>query len=82
VVAEFEPSKWRENSYLFRTNLVKDKNGDLYADSHNILNRFKNNVCQLLNARGFNGVWQPEMHAAEPLVPESCSFVVEVLPKC
>jgi hypothetical protein len=25
-----------------RSNLVKDENGDLFADSHNILNRWKN----------------------------------------
>jgi hypothetical protein len=28
---------------------VKDENGDLLADSHNILNRWKNYFSQLLN---------------------------------
>jgi hypothetical protein len=28
---------------------VKDENGDLLADSHNILNRWKNYYFQLLN---------------------------------
>jgi hypothetical protein len=32
-----------------RNNLVKDENGDLLADSHNILNRWKNSFSQLLN---------------------------------
>jgi len=26
-------------------NIVKDENGDLLADSHNILNRWKNCIC-------------------------------------
>jgi hypothetical protein len=30
---------------------VKDENGDLLADSHNILNRWKNYFSQLLNVR-------------------------------
>jgi hypothetical protein len=34
------------------TYLVKDENGDLLADSHNILNSWKNYVCQLLNVHG------------------------------
>jgi hypothetical protein len=35
-------------------NLAKDENGDLLADSHNILNRWKNYFCQLLNVYGVN----------------------------
>jgi hypothetical protein len=31
------------------SNLVKDENGDLLADSHNILNRWKNYFSQLLD---------------------------------
>jgi hypothetical protein len=31
-----------KRSYQPRSNLVKDENGDLLADSHNILNRWKN----------------------------------------
>jgi hypothetical protein len=31
------------------TNLVKDENGDLLADSHTILKRRKNYLAQLLN---------------------------------
>jgi hypothetical protein len=32
-----------------QSNSVKDENGDLLADSHNILNRWKNCFSQLLN---------------------------------
>jgi hypothetical protein len=33
------------------TNLVKDKNGDIFANSHNISNRWKD-FRQVLNVRG------------------------------
>jgi hypothetical protein len=39
-----------KRDYQPRSNLVKDKNGDLFADSHNILNRWKNYFSQLSNA--------------------------------
>jgi hypothetical protein len=38
-----------KKGYQPRSNLVKDENGDLLADSHNILNRWKNHFAQLLN---------------------------------
>jgi hypothetical protein len=38
-----------KRGYQPRNNLVKDENGDLLADSHNILNRLKNYFPQLLN---------------------------------
>jgi hypothetical protein len=41
-----------KKGYQPRTNLVKDKRGDLLADSHKILNRWKNYFCQLLNVHG------------------------------
>jgi hypothetical protein len=39
-----------KRSYKPRSNLVKDENGDLLADSHNILN-MKNYFSQLLNVQ-------------------------------
>jgi hypothetical protein len=39
-----------------RSNLVKDENGDLLADSHNILNRWKNYFSQLLNVHRVSDV--------------------------
>jgi hypothetical protein len=50
---------------------LKVENGNLLANSHNILNRWKNYSCQLLNVYGINYVRQAEMHTTEPLVPES-----------
>jgi hypothetical protein len=58
--------------------LVKDERGDLLADPHRILNRWKNYFCQLLNAHGAGGVRQTEMHTAEPSVAEPSASVVEV----
>jgi hypothetical protein len=58
--------------------MVKEKNGDLLADSHSILNRWKNYICQLLNVHGVSDVRQTEIHTAEPLVPECSSFEVEI----
>jgi hypothetical protein len=48
---------------------VKDENGGLLADSHNILNRWKNYFSQLLNVHNISDVRQIEVHMAEPLVP-------------
>jgi hypothetical protein len=39
-----------------RSNLVKDENGDLLADSHNIFNRWKNHFRQLLNVHRVSDV--------------------------
>jgi hypothetical protein len=35
--------------YKPRNNLLKDENGDLLSDSHNILNRWKNHFSQSFN---------------------------------
>jgi hypothetical protein len=58
--------------------MVKEENGNLLADSHSILNRWKNYFCQLLNVHRVNDVRQTEIHTAEPLVPEPSSFEVEI----
>jgi hypothetical protein len=57
--------------------MVKEENGNLLADSHNILNR-KNYFCQLLNVHGVKDVRQTKMHTAEPLVPKPSSSEVEI----
>jgi hypothetical protein len=57
---------------------VKDENGDLIADSHNILNGWKNYFSQLLNVRRVSDSRQIEIHTAEPLVPDLSSFEVEI----
>jgi hypothetical protein len=58
--------------------LVKDERGNLHGDTHKILNRWKNHFCQLLNVHGAGGVWQTDMHTAEPFVPEPSASDVEV----
>jgi hypothetical protein len=63
-----------KNGYQPRTNLVKDGNGDLLADYHNILNRWQNYFCKLLNVHGVNDV----RHTVESLVPEPSYFKVEM----
>jgi hypothetical protein len=57
---------------------VKDENGDLLADSHNILNRWKNYFSQLLNEHKVSDVRQTEVHTAEPLVPGPSRLEVEI----
>jgi hypothetical protein len=53
-------------------------NGDLLADSHNILNRWKNYFSQLLNVHSVIHVRQIEVHMAEPLVPGPSRLEVEI----
>jgi len=59
-----------KKGYQLRTNIVKEDKGDLVADSHNILTRWRNYFSQLLNVHGVNDVRQTEIHTAELLVPE------------
>jgi hypothetical protein len=66
-----------KKGYQPRSNLIKDENSDLLADSRSTLNRWKNYFCQLLNVRGVNDVRQTEIHKAEPSVPEPSSFECE-----
>jgi hypothetical protein len=57
---------------------VKDENGDLLADSQNILNRWKNYFSQLLNVHNVSDIRQIEVHTAEPLVPGPSCLEVEI----
>jgi hypothetical protein len=58
--------------------LIKDENGDLLADSHNILNRRKN-YSQLLNVHRVSDVRQTDIiYTAESLVPEPSPFEAEI----
>jgi hypothetical protein len=45
-----------KKGYQPRNNLVKDERGDLLADPHKILNKWKNYLCELLNVHGAGGV--------------------------
>jgi hypothetical protein len=67
-----------KRGYQPRTNVIKDENGDLIADSHSILARWRNHFSQLLNIHGVNDVRQTEVHTAEPLVAEPSAFEVKM----
>jgi hypothetical protein len=67
-----------KKDYKLRTNIVKEENGDLLANSHSILNRWKDYFCQLLNVHGVKDVRQTEIRTAEPLVPEPSSSEVKI----
>jgi hypothetical protein len=54
---------------------VRDENGDLLD---NILNKWKNNFTQLLNACRVTDVRQIEIHTAMPLVPDPIPFEVVI----
>jgi hypothetical protein len=57
---------------------VKDENGDLLADSHNILNRWKKYFSLLLNVHTVSDVRRTEVYTAEPLVPGPSRLEVEI----
>jgi len=67
-----------KKGYQPRNNIVKDEKGDLVADCHGILVRWRNHFCQLLNTHGVNDVRQTEIHTAEPLVAEPSTFEFEL----
>jgi len=59
-----------KKGYQPRCNIVKDEKGDLVADFHGIVARWRNYFSQLFNVHGVKDVGQAEIHTAEPLVPE------------
>jgi hypothetical protein len=67
-----------KKGYQPRTRIVKDEKGDLVADSHSIMVRWKNVFSQILNVHGVSDVRQAEIHIAEPLVPEPSALEVEL----
>jgi hypothetical protein len=67
-----------KKGYQPRTNIVNDEKGDLVADSHRILARWRNYFSQLLNVHGDNDVTQAEIHTPETRVPEISAFEVEM----
>jgi hypothetical protein len=59
-----------KQGYQLRTNELKDERGDLVADCHSILARWRNHFFQLLNVHGVKDIRQTVIHSAEPIVPE------------
>ena len=64
--------------YQPRCNIVKDEKGDLVADSHSIVARWRNYFSKLFDVHRFKVVGQAQIHTAEPLVPESSASEVEL----
>jgi hypothetical protein len=58
---------------------MEDENGDLLADSHNILNRRKSYLSQLLNVHNVSDVMQREVHMAETLGPGPSRLKLKLL---
>jgi hypothetical protein len=67
-----------KKGYQPRPNLVRDERGNLLADPHKILNRWKNYFCELLDIHKAGGDGQTEIHTAESFVPQPSASEVEV----
>ena len=67
-----------KKGYQPRCNIVKDEKGDLVADSHSIVARWRNYFSQIFNVHGVKDVRQAEIHTAEPLLPEPSAAEVEL----
>ena len=59
-----------KNCYQDGTILVENQKGEMLANSHTILNSWKNYFCHLLNVHAVNDVRETEIPRAELLVPE------------
>ena len=60
-------------------NIVKDEKGDLVADSHSIVDRWRNYFSQLFNVNGVKELGQAEIHTEEPLVPDRSASEFELV---
>jgi hypothetical protein len=67
-----------KRGYQPKNNVVKDENGDLLADYHNILNMWKNYFSQLLDLHNVSDVRKIEVLMAEQLVPGTSRLEVEI----
>ena len=61
-----------------KTNIVKDKKGDLVTDSHSILARWRNHFSQPYNVHGVSDGRQTEIHTKQQLVPDLSAFEVDI----
>ena len=67
-----------KKGYQPRCNIVKDEKGDLVADYHSIVARWRNYFSQLFNMHGVKDVGQAEIHTAQPLVPDPSASEFEL----
>jgi len=58
--------------------VLRDEKGDLVADSHGIVARWRNYFSQLFNVHEFKDVGQAEIHTAELLLPEPSASEFEL----
>jgi hypothetical protein len=66
------------NDFKPRSIIVKAEKGDLVADSHSIMARWRNYFSHILNVHGVSDVRQAEIHTAEPLVPQPSALEFEL----
>ena len=66
-----------KKGYQPRTFILKNVKGDLVADSHSIMTRWRNYFSQLLNLHGVRMLGR-QIHTAEPLVPEPSAFELAI----
>jgi hypothetical protein len=59
-----------KTGYQPRINIIKDENGNLLADTHSVLNRWKSFFNWVLNVHGAHDVRQMDIHKVEPLLLE------------
>jgi hypothetical protein len=67
-----------KKGYQPRTNIAKDKKGDLVIDCHSLVARWRNHFSQLFNVHGINEVRQIKIHTAELLLPEPSAIEVKM----
>ena len=67
-----------KKGYQPRTRIVKDEKGDLIADSHSIMAKWRNYFSHILNVHGVSDVRQAELHTAEPILHEPSVLEVEL----
>jgi len=67
-----------KKGYQTITNIVKHGKGDLGADCHTILARWRDHFSQVLNIRGVNDVRHTELNTAEPVGSEPSAYEVEM----
>ena len=66
-----------KKGYQPRCNIVKDEKGDLVADSHSIVARWRNYFSQLFYVQGLRMLGR-QKYIAEPLVPEPSASEFEM----
>ena len=66
-----------KNGYCRRTNIVKEEKGDLVTDP-TVFWLCGGTILSAVECTWVNDVRQMEIHTAEPLVPESSAFEVEM----